>query len=86
MPDIDASKVTVTTSDVTAEQQVQGNNRQTLEDAIRAMFVTNRAFIQQAKPGTAAGQASGAYDQAVAHSRHLNRIGRLLLNALDGVD
>jgi len=56
------------------------DNRNSLIAKATAAQTNNRAFIQQAKPGTAAQQASQAYDQAVALSRQMNAIFKLVLD------
>lgn len=61
-------------------------NRATIEDQARAALAANRAFLATAKPGTAAAQASQAYDQTRALTRQMNGVLRLLLGQLDGTD
>lgn len=61
-------------------------NSATLRDRAEQALATNRTFIAKAKPGTAAAQASDAYDQAKALSRQNVALIRLLLGKLEGTD
>lgn len=61
-------------------------NDEALRQAARLALVANRAFLAAAKPGTAAAQASSAYDQTKALTRQMNGVLRLLLGDLTGTD
>jgi hypothetical protein len=61
-------------------------NDETIRDRAVAALATNKAFIDSAKPGTAAAQASAAYDQTKALTRQVNGLIRLVLGRLDGTD
>lgn len=96
MPNIDTSNTVTTTPAPTAEQTNAASIAAQLATQIapgspaRNAVATNRTFINGAKPGTAAAQASAAYDQAKALTQQNNviiptllRTIRLLLNTLD---
>lgn len=61
-------------------------NRVTLEQQALAALAANKAWLAQAKPATAAAQASSAYDQAKALTRQMNGVIRLLTGRLDSTD
>lgn len=65
---------------------VEPGNEASLRQQMRDALVANRAFKAQAKPGTAAAQASSTYDQAKALTRQMNGVLRLLLGDLSGTD
>lgn len=54
-------------------------NAQTLRDKAVTALAANATFLGTAKPGTAATQASAAYDQAVKLTRQIDAIIRLLV-------
>lgn len=54
-------------------------NASTLRAKAAQALIANAAFIGQAKPGTAALQASAAYDQAVKLTRQVDALIRLLV-------
>jgi hypothetical protein len=54
-----------------------------LQDKAQAALTVNTAFVSAAKPGTAAAQASAAYDQTVRVTRECTALIRLALNLLD---
>lgn len=58
-------------------------NLQTLQQGAIAALAANATRIATAKPGTAALQASAAYDNSIAALRQCSGIIRLLLNQLD---
>lgn len=68
------------------QDNVRSNNEQQIRDAAKTAMENNRLFIQQTKPSTAAAQANQAYNQAVALSRQMNAVIRLILAELDATD
>lgn len=69
---------TVTISD-------DGPNLLTLRSRAAAALTANATFLAAAKPGTAAAQASAAYDQTVRLTKECNALIRLLLGLLADV-
>lgn len=71
-------------ADVAAHVPSSAPTERELAETIRARAVAalaaNAAFIAAAKPGTAAGQASAAYDAAVRNAKAVNGMIRLLLD------
>jgi hypothetical protein len=76
----------VGTQTVTYDVPQEQVNDETIRDRAVAALATNKAFIDSAKPGTAAAQASAAYDQTKALTRQVNGLIRLVLGRLDGTD
>lgn len=58
---------------------IQQTNLAALVTKAQTALMNNTTFIGQAKPSTASAQASQTYDQAVALSRQVDAIIRLLL-------
>lgn len=58
---------------------VDVQNARTLRDKAAQALTANATFLGTAKPGTAATQASAAYDQAVKLTRQADAIIRLLV-------
>lgn len=73
---------TITVPDPTPEQV----NQTTLRQRARQALAINATYAAAAKPGTAAAQASAAFDATQRHAQQINRVIRLLLNELDGTD
>jgi len=88
MPNIDTSNTVTTSAPVSAEQTNAGSVRSQLAAQIapgspaRTAVANNTTFINGAKPGTAAAQASAAYDQAKALSQQNNVLIPTLIRAL----
>jgi hypothetical protein len=61
-------------------------NSATLRDRAAQALAANRTYLNAAKPGTAALQASAAYDQSKALTRQMNALIRLTLGQLDATD
>lgn len=83
-----AEQTKVADAQAETAQRRQANDTQqatatTIRQQAQQALAGNRTFVQAAKPGTAAAQASAAYDQAVALSRQQNGLIRLLLGQLD---
>lgn len=68
------------------QPMLRESNAAVLRQQAAAALVANRVFIATAKPGTAAAQASAAYDQAKANTRAINGVIRMLLGQFDGTD
>lgn len=64
---------------------VYGRNVDTLRARSAAALTANATFLAAAKPGTAAAQASAAYDQTVRLTKECNAVIRLLLGLLGDV-
>jgi hypothetical protein len=62
-----------------------GANEATLRSRVAAALAANATFMAAAKPGTAAAQASAAYDQTVRLTRECTALIRLLLGLLADV-
>lgn len=88
MSNIDATNTVTTSAPVSAEQTNAGSVRSQLAAQIapgspaRTAVANNTTFINGAKPGTAAAQASAAYDQAKALSQQNNVLIPTLIRAL----
>lgn len=61
------------------------SNTQTIRQRAEAALTANASFIGAAKPGTAAAQASAAYDQTVRVTRECSALIRLTLGLLDDI-
>lgn len=70
---------------VTFAVDVAAKNATTIRTRAQQALTANAAFLAAAKPGTAAAQASQAYDQAVRLTRETNALLRLVLGLLDDV-
>lgn len=87
-----AAKVAAALAPILAAEQADAataaagaSNRATLQQRALAALAVNAAFINAAKPGTAAAQASAAYDQAVRVTKECSALIRLALDIVDDI-
>lgn len=62
-----------------------GRNLDLLRPRVALALAANATFLAAAKPGTAAAQASAAYDQATRLTKECNAVIRILLGLLADV-
>lgn len=70
---------------IVAPADVSAVNLATIQQRLQQALAANATFLASAKPGTAAAQASVAYDQTVRLTKECNALIRLALGQLDTI-